>query len=950
MTMSVPSVLEYARFHGLATDHRSGNLLGHLRHVSHSPEQEKAADNALLPDAALALGILASPVEEPRLQLGHRETRLLAESIAEVRPAIDWDVILPDPYRWRKLRIEEPLLATDHDLEVAAFRRDAVRRFDPRVLLNNSVSLLSPPDGQFNDEWTDIDGDQSLNDIQRRLKNEKLQVTRETLKILAEARYPKATKNEREALANAEAPRKPQLPPSSPLLAIEESLPEGFSPPATEPNIDLPPADETGVDEHPLAVEEATEEQVLAFSEASSDDLLSNDSEPTRAGHGNTPSARIEIDLTLMDSSPLSVQDARLNPRSTQADPTDGSPGRPMVDHQSEFFQQGLSSPKEPASATVTADCSRSHFLFESKHDASRQPSPNWLDCQSAGLKGDSDDDIDSVFLIMAEQANEEMESRLNRGINDLSQACTKIPTPSIDSSPEGVVHVPSKSEFLARHLDLVCLGTSDPPVPQNDKTVDQSVIPPDYTYLSLEETVDDCQYFPEAGGASGDVIRSEQLLWKQPGLRILDDDESSDDELQEDTDLAALVSNSTQSLIPQKRAVGDRSSPSAPMRALVGNNESEIPKKPAPKRNVTESASVFSVSSALESFLDLRGSKFKSSGQPSRASMDELPDDPIESTQPRRLQGIGLLGPRPTEQNEEFQTPRILVPATPLLPNTAINSQLPTPSILEWQRTVIVDTALLQTRRTLTTYMARQGADELTIIYRDLTSTQRRDQKLHSAVPDIIFNPRAALTFTNFQDLTQKGLPGQGEAGDRSIIQGKILRLLQEFDKVFVLVTLESHNATFPQAACNTINQFSGFCSSISTQGDQTVYPVWVLSQHRSEPDNPTMNSIVWQLIARHAFPTTPPAQGQQVCSSLIHDETLWELFLRRAGLNALAAQVVLSMLNGPVSSVPDVDQRPSLRKLVQMSPEARIDMFAELLGRKVTERLNAALDKQHP
>ncbi|KAL2433301.1 Phosphatidate phosphatase APP1 [Exophiala dermatitidis] len=813
--MSIPSVLEYARFHGLSTDHRSENLLAHLCHVSRSPEQETAADNARLLEATL--GTLASPVDEPRLQLGHRETRLLAESIADVRPAIDWNIILPDPYRWRKLRIEEPLLATDHDLDVAAFRRDAASRFNPRALLKNCVSLQTAPDEQFKDEWTDKDGDHSLNDIQRKLNNEKLQVTRESLKILAATRYPNATKDEREALANAEAPQKPQLPPSSPLLAIEETLPEDFSPQATELNIDLPPAEETGLDEHPQALEEATEDQFLAFLEASSGDLLSNDSEHTRARPGNTPSARIEIDLTLLDSSTLSAENASLNPRPTQTAPTDGSPGRPMVDHQSESFQQGLSSPKEPASATVTADCSRSDFLFESKHDASRQPSPDWLECQSAGLNKDSDDDLDSVFLILAEQANEEMESRLNRETNGLSQACANIPTPSIDSSTEGVAHVPSKSEFLARHIDLVCLGTADPPISQNDKRLDQSVIPPDYTYLSLEERVDDCQYHPELGGASGDVIRSEQLLWKQPGLRILDDDESSDDELQEDMDLAALVSNPTQSLIPQKRAGGDRSSPSAPMKALVGNNEPEIAIKPAPKRNVTESASVFSVSSALESFLDLRGSKFKSSGQPSQQSMDELPDDPIESTQPRRQQEIGPVVPSLAEQNAEFQTPRVLVPATPLLPNTAINSDLPTPSILEWQKTVIVDTALLQTHRPLTTYMARQGADQLTIIYRDLSSTQRSDKKLHSAVPDIILNPRACLTFTNFQDLTQKGLPGQDESGDRSIIQRKILILLQEYDSVFVLVMLKSHNATFPQAACNTINQFSGFCSSIT-------------------------------------------------------------------------------------------------------------------------------------
>jgi hypothetical protein len=81
-----------------------------------------------------------------------------------------------------------------------------------------------------------------------------------------------------------------------------------------------------------------------------------------------------------------------------------------------------------------------------------------------------------------------------------------------------------------------------------------------------------------------------------------------------------------------------------------------------------------------------------------------------------------------------------------------------------------------------------------------------------------------------------------------------------------------------------------------------------------------------------------------------LLPVETLWEVFLRRAGMNVFAAQVVLGRLKVPDGELAvggPGGQVYGLPLFVMMGREKRIELFEEVLGgRKVLDRVSEALD----
>jgi hypothetical protein len=71
------------------------------------------------------------------------------------------------------------------------------------------------------------------------------------------------------------------------------------------------------------------------------------------------------------------------------------------------------------------------------------------------------------------------------------------------------------------------------------------------------------------------------------------------------------------------------------------------------------------------------------------------------------------------------------------------------------------------------------------------------------------------------------------------------------------------------------------------------------------------------------------------------------WEIFLRRAGVNAFAAQVILSKLKQQDYAVAEESEDCGLTEFVKMTPQQRIEKFEHLLGgRKLLERLGAQID----
>ena len=82
-----------------------------------------------------------------------------------------------------------------------------------------------------------------------------------------------------------------------------------------------------------------------------------------------------------------------------------------------------------------------------------------------------------------------------------------------------------------------------------------------------------------------------------------------------------------------------------------------------------------------------------------------------------------------------------------------------------------------------------------------------------------------------------------------------------------------------------------------------------------------------------------------------LLQDETLWEVFLRRAGLNAFAAQAILARLKAPdqneVDTVDAQETNFGLTAFIKMSVEERYTQFETLLGgRRLLRRVSQVLD----
>lgn len=131
-TMSGSSVREYARYHGLASEHRSDDVIQELLNVYNlnNHNNHNAPTKEPTPPLYPDFSTFTPPFEESKLQLGRAGGEFLASCVRPPSFAVQWDKYLPDPHRKRKLKLEVPLLATDHEEDVAAFKRDVRHGLD----------------------------------------------------------------------------------------------------------------------------------------------------------------------------------------------------------------------------------------------------------------------------------------------------------------------------------------------------------------------------------------------------------------------------------------------------------------------------------------------------------------------------------------------------------------------------------------------------------------------------------------------------------------------------------------------------------------------------------------------------------------------------------------------------------------------------------------------------
>ena len=496
-----------------------------------------------------------------------------------------------------------------------------------------------------------------------------------------------------------------------------------------------------------------------------------------------------------------------------------------------------------------------------------------------------------------------------------------------------------------------------------------------------LEERIVDTGPAAEYISPPKGITESAQMLWKQPGLRLLDSDEDGDEEMEVDKDLAHALSATPEPQIPEKRFMSDP----APSNSLVkkvtlerrATLTSPAKRPPTPRqhrlseliaskitvsspntslsattRRAASSDSPFSASTSLSTFLDLRGSKFKKVEGLAPPWKEEIPDDPIQTTQSehsdciksepsKSKQGHRVEGVRPSDKT-------VQVPATPPSNTFSLNKTPLQPlEILKGPRSIVIDSEILRKDPSLIAYLETHGGDWLTMIYRDMRAPSLNESSLEFESADIILNARAALIFTNLQALNQRSLPGQSGSRGQGLVQSKITKLVKDYDYVSVLVTIPCLGDSPSEATQAIIAGFAGFCSSSSREG-MRVCPVWVSPSTTLPGGEKEVHRRTWDLIRQHAFSTYHEPNPDSL--SLIHEETLWELFLRKAGVNPMAAQVVLGMLKRSEPANMQDEQSWGLRKLAQLKPEARMDMFGKMLGPKTVEKLNLAFDQDRP
>ncbi|KAI1476963.1 hypothetical protein F4774DRAFT_427726 [Daldinia eschscholtzii] len=202
------------------------------------------------------------------------------------------------------------------------------------------------------------------------------------------------------------------------------------------------------------------------------------------------------------------------------------------------------------------------------------------------------------------------------------------------------------------------------------------------------------------------------------------------------------------------------------------------------------------------------------------------------------------------------------------------------------------------------------------------------------AAEADIIISPAIGIVITTLLRAIQKPLPGQKGL---SSIRERIRNVALRYERLIILVSernrVDETARNLTPAECAGYADFVGFATGLDTDvqlyyvggGDDTLvkWLVSVLVRHAS--DTPVFKDII------------------------IQDETLWELFLRRAGLNAYAAQVILGQLKAPDDIPEEQINEYGLSAFIKMAPMERVQKFRGLMGgERVLNRVNEALETQ--
>lgn len=219
-------------------------------------------------------------------------------------------------------------------------------------------------------------------------------------------------------------------------------------------------------------------------------------------------------------------------------------------------------------------------------------------------------------------------------------------------------------------------------------------------------------------------------------------------------------------------------------------------------------------------------------------------------------------------------------------------------------------------------------------LIERDLTPPQvLRSMSSHTSEADeadLILAPGHGLMLTELQRLMQKSLPSQVT---RNVVRERVVQLMRRYERLTIMVhedrgsnqqrPLDSHESSELVSLINFCAAQNHDIQVIYIPGDESALATWVVaSMVRYGLDDPEVQ--------------------------LLPETSSWELFLRKAGMDVFAAQVVLVKLKVPESMpASTTEQHYGLPAFIMMSEAERLRGFGTLFGgEKTLSKVSMAID----
>lgn len=196
----------------------------------------------------------------------------------------------------------------------------------------------------------------------------------------------------------------------------------------------------------------------------------------------------------------------------------------------------------------------------------------------------------------------------------------------------------------------------------------------------------------------------------------------------------------------------------------------------------------------------------------------------------------------------------------------------------------------------------------------------------------DITASPSTGIIITNMIRVRQKPRAGT----KKSMIKARIEKASFRYSRLVVLVGGEGGTddvlLQMTPSDSTALTELQGFVTGLDC--DVRVY--------YTDGGDSTLDRWLAFCLCRYGTP------DHGIQTNLLKVETLWEVFLRRAGLNVYAAQVVASQLKPPSLDGEMAQQgMHGLGAFVTMTRAERLRRFGQLVGPRVLERVSATIDE---